>query len=107
MIADLLEPHEEGQHDAPALHALDVLELAREIVHRLLVERRLLAAQGAEHVHLGLVRQVRDDALVGLHAAQDVGAHQVAQRPVGIVGALGELLDEGRELPWTIPAVRD
>ena len=45
MIADLLEPHEEGQHDAAALDALGSLELLGEILHRLLIERRLLAAQ--------------------------------------------------------------
>ena len=78
--------------------ALGVFELADKIVDRLLVERGLLAAQQAERLHFGLVRQVRDDALVGLHAPQDVGAHQLAQRAVGIVRPLGELLDEAGEL---------
>ncbi len=72
--------------------AVGVFELVGEIVHRLLVKRRLLAAQGTEGLHLGLVRQVGDDALVGLHAPQDVGAHQVAQRSVGIVRPVGKAL---------------
>ena len=72
--------------------------------HRLLVERRLLAAQGAEGLHLGLVGQVGDDALVGLQAPQDVGAHQIAQRAVGVVRPLGEPLDEARRTAWTIPS---
>ena len=98
MVADLLQPHEEGEHDAPALHSVDVFELAGEIVHRLLVERRLLAAQGAEGLHLGLVGQVGNDALVGLHAPQDVGAHQIAERAVRVLRPVGEALDEGRKL---------
>ena len=85
MIADLLQAHEQREHHAPALDAVDVFELVGEIVDRLLVERRLLAAQETEGLHLGLVGQVGDDALVGLQAPQDVGTHQIAQRPVGIV----------------------
>ena len=98
MVADLLQAHEQGEHDAPALDAVGVLELLGELVDRLLVERGLLAAQRAEGLHLGLVGQVGDDALVGLQAPQDVGAHQLAQRSVGIVRPVGELLGEGREL---------
>ena len=98
MVADLLEPHQEGEHDAPALDAVGVVELVGEVVHRLLVERRLLAAQRAERLHLGLVGQVGDDALVGLQAPQNVGAHQLAQRAVGIVRPVGEAFGERREL---------
>src|SRR5947207_349567 len=39
MVADLLEAHEEGENHPFALHALDVLELAREIVGGLRVHR--------------------------------------------------------------------
>ena len=87
MVADLLEPHQEGEDGAPALHSVDFLELASEILHRLLVKRRLLAAQGTEDVDLGLVRQIRDDALVGFHAPQDVGTREVAERSVWILRA--------------------
>ena len=98
VVADLLQPHQEGEHQAPALHAVDLLEPVAQVLHRLLVERRLLAAQWTEGLHLGLVRQVGDDALVGLQAAQDVGAHQIAQRRVGGVRPVGEALDEVGEL---------
>ena len=37
-------------------------------------------------------------ALVGLQAAQDVGPHQIAQRPMRIMGAGGQLLGEIGEL---------
>ncbi len=68
MVADLLQSHEEGEHQAPALHPVDLLKLLPKIVDRLLVERCLLAAQRAEGLDLGLVGQVGDDALVGLEA---------------------------------------
>jgi hypothetical protein len=57
--ADLLQPHQEGEDNAPAFDSLDVLKLIGKIVHGLLVERGLLAAQGAERLHLGLVGQFR------------------------------------------------
>ena len=69
-----------------------------EILHRLLVERRLLAAQGAERFHLGLVGQVGNDALVGLQAPQDIGTHQIAERTVRVLRPVGEAFDEGRKL---------
>ena len=98
MVADLLQPHEKGQDDAPALHSIDVFELAGQLFHCLLVKRRLLAAQGAEGFHLGLVGQVGNDALVGLQASQDIGAHQVAERTVRVMRPVGEAFDEGRKL---------
>ena len=94
MVADLLQPHEESEDDAPAFHSIDVFELAGEVVHRLLVQRRLLAAQGAECLHLGLVGQVRNDPLVGLHASQNIGAHQIAERAIRVLRPVGEALDE-------------
>jgi len=94
MVADLLQPHEERQHDAPALHSIDVFEMVGQLLHRLLVKRRLLAAQGAEGFYLGLVGQVRDDALVGLEPAQDIGAHQVAERAIRVVLPVGKAFDE-------------
>ena len=94
MVADLFEPHEEGEHDAPALDAVEIGDLAGKVLHRLLVERRLLAAQQAERLYLRLVGQVGDDALVGLEASQNVGPHQFAQRGVGTKRPRGETLDE-------------
>src|ERR1700678_1270255 len=68
MVADLLEPHEKGEDHASALHAIDVLKLACQLIHGLAVKCRLLAAQRAEGFHLGLVGQVGNDGLVGLQA---------------------------------------
>jgi hypothetical protein len=64
----------------------------------LLVERRLLAAQGTKGIHLGLVGQIGDDALVGLQAPQDIGTHQIAERSVGVMRPIGEAFDKGRKL---------
>ena len=94
MIADLLESHEEGEHDAPALDAVEVGDLAGKFLDRLLVERGLLAAQQAERLHFRLVGEVGDDALVGLEAAQNIGPHQLAERAVRIMRPHGEVLDE-------------
>ena len=98
MIADLLEAHQERQHHAFALHARRLRELFGQVLDRLLIERRLLAGELAERLHLGLVRQVGDDRLVGLQPPQDVGPHQLAQRPVRIVWPLRQPLGEAREL---------
>ena len=73
-------------------------ELGRQLVDRLLVERRLLARQVAERLHLGLVRQIGDDGLVGLQPPQDVRPHQLAQRRVRVVRLCREPLGERREL---------
>ena len=64
-----------------------------------MIERSLLAAQRAEGLDLGLVGKVGDDAPVGLEAAQDVGAHEVAQRRIRAHRPVGQALDEVRELP--------
>ena len=80
MIADLLQPHELGQNDAPALDPVRGLQLLGEIVDRLLVEGRLVLAQRAVGFHLRLIREVGDHPLVGLQPPQDVGPHEVAQR---------------------------
>ena len=69
-----------------------------ELLHRLRVERRLLAAEGAEGLDLGLVREVGDHRAVGLEPPQDVGADELPQRREGAVGPRGEALREGREL---------
>ena len=99
VVADLLEAHEEGEHQPLALDALGVLELLGQLLDGLLVERGLLAAELAEGLDLGLVGQIGDDGLVGLEAPQDVGPHQVAQRAVGVVRLVREALGVARELP--------
>ena len=98
MIADLLQPHQHRQHDALALDALGLLQALRQVLDGLAVQRRLPAAEAAQRLDLGLVGQIGDDRLVGLHPAQDVGPHQLAQRAVGVVGPLGQALGVAGEL---------
>src|SRR5215468_3069209 len=99
MIANLLKPHEEGEDPALSLDAVGIMQPIRKIAHGLLVKRGLLAAERAERLYLGLVRQIGDNAPVGLHAAQDVGPDKLAQRAVRVGGtALAELLDVGGKL---------
>src|SRR5207245_4546084 len=72
VIADLLEAHEVGQHQAAPLDALrEARDGMLELVDRLLVERGLRAGEETERLHLSLVRQVRDDGAVGLEPAQE------------------------------------
>ena len=98
MVANLFQAHQGRQHHALALNSLGPLQRLGQVRHRLLVEGRLLAAQGTMRLDLGLVRQVGDDRLVRLHPAQDIGAHQVAQGAIGIVGTLRQSLGIGGEL---------
>ena len=62
-----------------------VFEPLGQLFDGLLVERGLFAAELAEGLDLGLVGQIGDDRLVGLQTPQDVGPHQLAQRPVRVV----------------------
>ena len=98
MIADLLQPHEGGQDNAPSPHSIRSFDLLSQIGDGLLVERCLLAAQGAEGLHLGLVRQVSNDALVRLETPQNIGPHQIAQGAVRVMGPVAQAFDEGRKL---------
>ena len=70
----------------------DCSRLLGQILDCLAVQCRLPARQPAERLDLGLVGQVGDDRLVGFHPAQDVRAHQFAQRAVGIMRPLGQAL---------------
>ena len=98
MVADLLESHQERQHDTLALDAFGFIELLGQFLHRLLVERCLLAAELAEGLDLGFVGQVRNDRLVGLQPAQNVRPHELAKGPYGLWGLLRQAFDEAREL---------
>src|SRR5215469_13424614 len=49
-----------------------------QLLNSLLIERRLLLAQGAERLDLRLVRQIGDHALVRLQAPQDVGTGAIS-----------------------------
>src|SRR5207245_10074273 len=80
---------------------LDALREARdgtlEFVDRLLVERGLRAREETERLHLGLVRQVRDDGAVGLEPAQEIGPDQAAQWRIAIVRSISQPLGQRRE----------
>ncbi len=94
VVADLLELHELGQDEPPALHAVGFLEFLGQLAYGLLIEGGLLPAQRAEGRHLDLFGQVGDDSLVGLEPAQDVGPDEGAERLVRRVGL--HLLDQSR-----------
>ena len=96
------------QHHALALRCRRVRSSALgQVLHRLLVERRLLLRQAALGLHLGLVRQVGDDRLVGLHPPQDVGPHQLAQRAVAPASRSASRLTKLAELLGADPAGPD
>lgn len=86
-MTNLLDAHQERQHEALALYALGVSKLCGQLLHRLLIEGSLLAAELAKRFDVGLVRQVRDHCLVGLQSTQNVRSHEFAQRAVRIVGS--------------------
>ncbi len=97
MIADLLQPHEVRENEAPPVDPRDLPDPVREFVDRLPVERRLTSREGAVGRHLGLVREVGNDASVGLEAAEEVGADEGTHPPeVGRRRAL-QGADEVRE----------
>ena len=58
MIADLLEAHQEAEHDAFATDSLRVFQRRRQVLHCALVERRLGRTQMAERFQFALVGQV-------------------------------------------------
>ena len=59
MVADLLEPHQVGENRPAAFNSLFFgLELVREFLNCLLIQRRLASGQLAKCLHFRLVRQV-------------------------------------------------
>ena len=95
MIADLLELHEHGQHQATAGDPLGFFEPLGKVRHGVFIERGLLLGQPALDAHLRLVRQVGDDGGVGLHAPENIGADEPAQGAEGMcVLLLIESLDK-------------
>ena len=79
MVADLLELHHRGQHQAPALHPFGLVDPGEHVVDHRLVERGLLPGQGTELLHLELLGEVGNDRPVGLQAAQNEGRGDPAQ----------------------------
>ena len=98
VVADLLEPHQERQHQALALNPLGFLKLLGQLFDRLLVEGSLLPAELAKRFHFGLVRQVRDHRFIRLQPPQNVGPHELAQWAIGIVRPVRKAFDEVSEL---------
>ena len=96
VVANLLEAHQERQHDALARDAVGRFERCAEVLDRALIERCLRRAQRAPGLELGLVGQVGNHPFVGLQAAQDVRANQIAQRAVVLVlrQAPGEVAED-------------
>ncbi len=107
MVADLLEPHQHRQHDALALDALGLLQAFRQVLDGLGVQRGLPAAEAAQRLDLGLVGQIGDDRLVGLHPAQDVGPHQFPQRAVRVVASGRPGFWHSGRTAWRCPAGPD
>src|SRR4051812_30160403 len=98
MIADLLEAHQEREHDAPALNALGLRQLVAHVVDGLLIERSLRAAEWTERFNFCFIRQVGNNGLVSLETPQDVRPDEFAQRSVRSMRAVGEALGELGEL---------
>ena len=78
MVADLLGEHQQREHSPPALDAVRGLDAPQLFVDHGLVERRLLARERADDLHLVLRGQVLDDGRVTLEAAQDERTHDAA-----------------------------
>ena len=84
VVADLLERGEQLEHEAAPADALRLGDLGHRLAHDRLVERHLLGGQRHEPIGLGLRRQLRRDAGVGLAPAQQEGPHQPGERVGGV-----------------------
>ena len=94
VVAHLLELGHGGQHQAAAADVVGgLLDAAEHVGDRGLVQAGLLGGEVAPDLHLLLVRQVGDDRLVGLQAAE----HE----------RLGEPLERLRRLRRAVPLDRD
>ena len=79
VVADLLQPGEQREHQAAAGVLVGALDALHRVAHDRLVEDDLLAGQAERVVGLGLGRQLGRDARVGLAAAQQERADQVGE----------------------------
>src|SRR5678815_5475314 len=95
MIADLLKSHQKRQnHPAPVDSFLSRFELARQFLHTVLVQRRLLSRKLAIRFHFGLLGQIADDGFVGFQPPQYVWPYKFAKRCVGIVSPFRKFFGE-------------
>jgi hypothetical protein len=104
VVADLLREHEQREHAPAPRDAVGGLDAPQLLVDHCLVERRLLARERADDLHLVLLGQVLDDRRVALEAPQDERPHDAAQARGGFVVAIpldghGEVAAEGLERP--------
>ena len=81
VVADLLEPGEELEHQPAAGLLVGALDAGHRVAHERLVEDHLLAGQPQQVVGLGLVGQLGGDAGIGLTAAQQERADQAGELP--------------------------
>ena len=79
MVADLLAAGEQREHQAAAGVLVGALDALHGVAHERLVEHDLLAGQRQRVVGLGLGRQLRGDARVGLATAQQERPDQVRE----------------------------
>ena len=98
VIAQLLESHQIGQHQASPLHPVQALQGAGHLVDQLGVNRRLPLAKTAKRPNFRLVGQIGDDPLVRLHPPKNVRLNQPPQRCITLLLAGIEHLDEILEL---------
>ena len=98
MVAELLEPHNIGQHQPAPLDAVDIFQRLGQFVDQLGIKGRLPLGKSAEGADLDLVGQVVDDAAVGLQPPEDVGLHQVPQRRITVLATLAQFLGKLFEL---------
>ena len=98
VVAHLLELGHRGEDVAAPRDAVAALDAFEHVVDDRAVERRLLAGEPVVLGDLDLLRQVVDDAGVGLHASQQVGADDAAQQGGGLVVAVA-LDGDGEALP--------
>ena len=95
VVADLLQTHQRGEHEAAAAHAARQFGVGEELVDDLLVHRGLFAGELGVGDLFDLVGQVGQQASVGLRAAEDERLREAAE-PGGRVGIV-VAFDRGAE----------
>ena len=81
VVADLLEPGEQREHQPAAAVLVGALDALHRLAHQRLVEHHLLLGQPHDLVGLGLGGQLGRDARVGLAPAQQERLDQLGELP--------------------------